>query len=233
MEHYARVFRRFNTDSEKFLFWTVQKVRVRLKNMNDRSEKGVALVELIIVVFITLIIGAIAVPKIITTLQYFRTTGELQDIASELLVAKMRASSDFTRVRVRFDLTSRQHRTEIWQKGSPGSWNLDAPTGIYNLAQGVQFGVGSASGPPSGTQATLGQAPTCKDGSNAVIANTACIIFNSRGAPVDDNGAVTSNDAIYINDGSGVYGITFLATGQLQRWRIDFNDTAAANWGQR
>ena len=51
------------------------------------------------------------------------------------------------------------------------------------------------------------------------VANTACIVFNSRGIPVDSTGSPYGNDAIYVTDGSAVYGITIAATGFIRTWR--------------
>ena len=58
------------------------------------------------------------------------------------------------------------------------------------------------------------------------IGNTSCIVFNSRGVPVDSTGAATSLDALYLNDGKSAYGITVSATGMIRTWRAGPQSTA-------
>jgi hypothetical protein len=84
---------------------------------------------------------------------------------------------------------------------------------------------------PSNTQTTIGQAATCLDNSAHAVANTACIIFNSRGIPVDTGGTPTGAYAFYINDGSFVYGITVAATGFIRTWRTNYTTTPI--WAQQ
>ena len=61
----------------------------------------------------------------------------------------------------------------------------------------------------------------------AAIGNTSCILFNSRGIPVDPAGAPpavgapTGNDAMYLTDGTAVYGETISATGLIKLWRTN------------
>jgi type II secretory pathway pseudopilin PulG len=209
-----------------------------------QKEQGVALVELVIVVAIALIIAAMAVPTFLSTRRNYRVTGDARDIASEILLAKMRAASDFTQARARFNTAANNgyaantFQLEIWDKTN-SVWAVDAPSGTLSLSQGITFGYGTQSNPPPTTQATIGQAPGCTPGSGTnpgggtAIANTACVVFNSRSMPIDTTGAPTSNDAIYLTDGSGVYATTISATGLPQAWRIDVGDTNAAHWAKR
>jgi hypothetical protein len=108
------------------------------------------------------------------------------------------------------------------------------------LSQGVTFGYGSISSPPLNTQPALGQAPACLADDGTAIGNTACIVFNSRGIPVvctTINPAAVpavgcapadpeTRDALYLTDGTAVYGITMLATGMMQVWRTPPSTTA-------
>jgi hypothetical protein len=84
---------------------------------------------------------------------------------------------------------------------------------------------------PPNSQSTIGQAPTCKDDAGADIGNTACVIFNSRGVPVDSLGAPTGVDALYVTDGRAIYGVTLSATGMTRSWRT-FPATTAT-WVQQ
>ena len=127
---------------------------------------------------------------------------------------------------------------------------MDAPTGTVSLAQGITLCVFAAlpcsaqTNQPPGTQAALAQAPACMPGTalpapngnpggGTAIANSACVVFNSRGIPVDSTSSPTGNDAVYITDGKGIYAVTISATGLLKSWRTGVTDTTAADWGQR
>jgi len=87
------------------------------------------------------------------------------------------------------------------------------------VASGVVFGYGVVTTPPPQTQGTIGQAALCKDNTDMDIPNTACIIYNSRGVPIDSTSAPTPLDALYVTDGTAVFGVTVAATGMLRTWR--------------
>jgi hypothetical protein len=183
-----------------------------------------------------------AIPSITSTRRNYRALGDARDVAAEILLAKMRAASDFTQTRAYFDTSLNTFRLEIWDKAN-NVWAIDNPTGTYNLSPGITLGFGAQTNPPPTTQAAIGQAAACMPGTagppplpggGTAIANSACVVFNSRGIPVDNNGAATGNDAIYISDGAnGLYATTVSATGLIQTWRIATNDTTAAHWNRR
>ena len=62
------------------------------------------------------------------------------------------------------------------------------------------------------------------------IGNTSCVIFNSRGIPVDAGGAPTGGNGLYITDGVGVYGVTVTATPLVRLW---WSPATAAVWDPR
>ena len=65
-------------------------------------------------------------------------------------------------------------------------------------------------------------------GTPTAVANTACMIFNSRGIPVDSTGSPIGIDAVYMTDGTTVYGVTVSATGFVRLWRT--NSTSTPSW---
>lgn len=200
-----------------------------LKPMANRTcERGLALIELVVVLVIVLIVAAVAAPTLVSTRRNYRTSGAARDITSEIMLAKMRSASDFTRSRIHADLAGQTFRLELWNKSGSGTWDIEGGTQV--LSSGVQMGYGSLSTAPPGTQTTIGQAPACLDNGGTAIANTACILFNSRGIPVDSSGAPTGNYALYITDGSSVYATTISATGLILAWRTD---AVAAHWQKR
>jgi len=162
-------------------------------------------------------------------IQRFRLSGDARSVSNAAAVAKMRAASDFSRVRLYVDLTARTHRMEIFDKTDPVCcWVPHG--GTTSLSAGVSFSYGVVATPPADTQGTIGQAPLCTDDMGAAIPGTACIMFNSRGVPIGNGPsfAPTGVDAIYVTDGSAVYGVTIAATGLLRMWRT--LPTVTPNW---
>jgi len=71
----------------------------------------------------------------------------------------------------------------------------------------MSFGFGSVS-TPAGTQTP--------------IQNTAQILFNSRGIPVNSTGTPTGNYGLYLTNQAGdTYAVTVYATGRVAMWRYD------------
>lgn len=204
----------------------------------ERSQRGFSMIELLVVVLIIFAIAGMAIPGFISMARNLRTGGDARDINGEIALVKMRSAADFTQARFYADLAAQNFHIETWNKPIPpatnGSWATEGAT--QSLSQGVTFGFATISSPPAGTQATIGQGPACRNdtgaspGTGSLIANTACIVFNSRGIPIDSTGAPTPSDAIYVTDGSSVYAVTVSATGVIQTWRTD---AKAASWKKR
>ena len=189
------------------------------KNERERrpNHRGFSMVELMIVVVLILLLAGIAIPTFLTIQRNLRVSGDSRGIADQIALAKMRAASAFTRARVYADLAANTYHIERWQKTGAPRWVTEG--GIQNLSRGVRMGFGALGAAPPNTQATLAQAPACRDSAGVAIANTACVLFNSRGIPIDAAGAPTANDAIYITDGNFVYGTTISAMGLSSAWR--------------
>lgn len=213
--------------------------------MPEKSRQaGFTFLELLIVVAMGLVIASFAVPTYQRAMRNFRIKGDAEAINAEILLAKMRAAANFTRGRVKFHLTQRTFVTEKWDK-TGGSWVQVSVGGPLRLSAGVNYGFGNQTSPPAGSQATLSQPPTCKagtlaggPGAGADQANTACIVFNSRGYPVDNSGVITANYAIYIADGAStgsvpVEGVSVSMTGLTNIWRHDPTSTTVAGWYRR
>jgi prepilin-type N-terminal cleavage/methylation domain-containing protein len=205
-----------------------------------RSQKGFSLIELLIVVSIALIIAGFAVPQFMQALRNFRIAGDARSIDGEILLAKMRAASNFTWGRVLFNFDRRTFVSQTWDKTNH-VWVSVNVGGPQPLSTGVQYGIGSQTLEPAfpPTVAIASDlAPTCKAGNNATppngnpglganVPNTACIMFNSRGFPVDNSGGATPR-AIYVTDGIQVHGVTVSITGLTAVWRAD--NSTADNW---
>ena len=191
-------------------------------------QRGFSLLELMIVVMMALIIAGFAIPAFLQTLRNFRIMGDVRDINGEILLAKMRAAANFTWARVYFDFDNRTFVSQMWDKTTADWVNVNVG-GPQNLATGVNFGFGDMTADPNGV--AIAQAPTCQIGDGGPpqapggggdeAGNSACIMFNSRGFPVDDAGTATAADAIYISDGGQVHGATVSITGLTRTWRAD------------
>lgn len=180
-----------------------------------RAQQGFSLIELLIVVTLTTILAAMAVPMTSNSLGFFRLSGDARGVLSAMSLTKLRAASDFTKARVYLDLGARAFRVETWQK-TAAAWAVVG--GTTNLSTNDTFGFGVVPTAPPNTQNVIGQAPLCLDNEGNAIANTACVLFNSRGIPVDAAGAPTASNAVYVTDGTAVYAATLSATGLIRLW---------------
>jgi type II secretory pathway pseudopilin PulG len=179
--------------------------------------------EMVVVVGIIGAVSAIAAPMFNNAIKSFRLSGDARSVSNATAVAKMRAASDFSRVRLYVDLTAKTYKMQVFDKTSivPPLCCWVTQGGTTALSSGVSFGYGAVTTPPADTQDTIGQAPLCTDDASPPVAipNTACIMFNSRGTPIKDNFEPQGEDAIYVTDGTAVYGVTIASTGLLRLWR--------------
>ena len=201
-------------------------------NTPERGN-GFSLIEVLVVVALTTVIAAIAVPMMQNTLGDFKLSGDARGLTNAVSLAKLRAASDFSQARLFVDLNARSFHVETWSKTAlPPDWVTEG--GITTLSASDTFSFGVVGAAPLNTQAAIGQAEACVNNAGVAIVNTACILFNSRGIPVAQAGAPplvgapTGNDALYLTDGTAVYGVTLSATGLIKLWRT--NPLAAPAW---
>jgi prepilin-type N-terminal cleavage/methylation domain-containing protein len=195
-----------------------------------RGRRGFSLLEMIFTLAISMVLMAIAAPMMGNALGYYRLSGDARALSNAISVAKMRAASDFTQARLFVDLTAGYHLETFKKTPAPnGSWTTEG--GTTNLSGTETFGFGGLAAAPLNTQNVITQGVTgsapCKDVTGANIANSVCILFNSRGIPVDTTGAPTGAGALYITDGAAVYGITISATGSIITWQ---SPASTASW---
>jgi prepilin-type N-terminal cleavage/methylation domain-containing protein len=196
-------------------------------------EGGFSLIEMMMVVGIIGVLAVISVPMTGNALKYIKISGDARDLSNAASVAKMRAAAKFTKSRLYVDLTGGNFYIQTFDK----TVTVPCPTGCWvsetaatPLSSTVTFSVGPVLTAPPNTQATIEQAPACMNtaATPVAISGTACIIFNSRGLPIDSTGSPYGNDAIYLTDGSAVYGVTVAATGFIRLWRT--NSASAPTW---
>jgi Tfp pilus assembly protein FimT len=196
------------------------------------GDRGFSLLEMLFTVGISIVLAAIAAPMMGNALGYYRLSGDAKSLSNAVALAKMRAASDFTQSRLYVDLATGYHLETFKKTPAPGSWVAEG--GTTNLMGSDTFGFGALAAAPANTQAVITQGVTgfvkCKDAVGNDIGNTVCILFNSRGIPVDTTGAPTGAGALYVTDGGAVYGITISATGSILTWRSPAN---TASWMQQ
>jgi prepilin-type N-terminal cleavage/methylation domain-containing protein len=220
--------------------------QMRKNDMNFRKSQqcGFSVVELLIVVAISLILAGIAIPNYLTVSASLRAAGDLRNLTGVTAQAKMRAAADFTRARVYANLNGGTFQLQIWKKAGSGCWVAEAdttntcltytsgaPSGpVVKLAQGDTFGYGTLTAGPTPGQTTIGQAANCLDNSASTISNTACIVFNSRGIPINASTlAPIATGALYLTNGTVVDGLTISATGSIQNWSKNLT-ASTSNW---
>src|SRR4051812_27236434 len=170
-------------------------------------EDGYSLIELLVVLAIAGVLAAMALPSTERTVADLRMHNDANAIHNLLSLAKMRAAAKFTRERVYVDLAAESYVLQHWDK-TAAAWLADE--GAATLSTGIDFGFDALGTPPADTQAAINQAATClADDNVTAIGSTGCIIFNSRGIPIDTAGNPDGNGAFYVTDHqTGVYGVT-------------------------
>jgi Tfp pilus assembly protein FimT len=215
------------------------------RTAQNKRHAGFSTLEMLIVVGLSVILTAIAVPSFNSISRSMRVSGDLRSLNGLLAQAKMRAASDFTHARVYADLSGNAYQLQVWYKagnGGAGCWVADAdssktcltyssghPSGeLFILSQGNTFGFGSLTTGPTPGQTTISQAAACLNDTNGSVGgSTACIVFNSRGTPINSTGAPLATGAFYVTNGTVVDGVTVSATGSIQAWS---SPTNSANW---
>lgn len=194
--------------------------------MRFNSQRGYSLVDLLVAVALISVVSAIAVPMTGTALSGQRFKADAQALNNLVGLAKMRASANFTRARVRANLADNSFVLERWDKDA-SEWVPEG--GTERTFRDVRFGFADATVPPPSSQAQIEQSPPCLVGlqGSAAIGNTACIVFNSRGVPIDGDGLIFGGHALYLTDGNMVYATTVTATPRLRLW---WTRAASENW---
>ncbi len=194
------------------------------------QQRGFTLTELLLVVALAGVLGAVALPMLGTALASEGLKSDAQALSNLVGLAKMRASAGFTRARVRAHLTDGTFILDRWDR-TAGAWVAEG--GLRTSYRTVSFGVSGLATPPPDTQAAIGMSPACRTGidvGGAEIGNTACIVFNSRGLPIDGDGVIFGGHGLYLTDGALVYGVTVTATPRIRLW---MSSAASANWREQ
>ena len=192
------------------------------------ADRGFTAVEVLVVALLCSIMAALAIPFTSNTLKFFRVDGDSRALVNGISLAKMRAASDFAYARFYADLGARTYKVQTWSKAT-NSWVDEG--GLSILSTQDNFGFGAAAVAPPDAPSPIAMAPACLDNAGNAINNTACVVFNSRGLPVDGTGTPTGQDSMYITDGSTTFGVAVSASGQVRLWRSPA--TLTPTWTQQ
>lgn len=216
------------------------------RNRKISGCAGFTAVEILIVLLISLIAAAMAIPGYTSITRYLRIAGDLRELNGLTAEAKMRAAQNYTHARVYADLNANTFHLDVWDTsgiGGAGCWKTEGDpqpnrcftsgggSPIQPLSTGVVFGFGTAVGGGLNPQTTIQQAPNCNSKvagmtGGSTDANSACIEFNSRGVPVGaSNSPIQTPSALYVTDSDEVYGLTVIATGLMQQWETNATTT--------
>jgi type II secretory pathway pseudopilin PulG len=179
-------------------------------------QDGFSLVDLLAAMLLIGIVSAMALPLTASSLAAQRFRGDAQGVANLVGLVKMRGAARYTRARLRVDLAANAYSMELWDR-TAGTWTAEG--GVRSTSPDVRFGFGALATPPPDTQAAIGFAPACRaDDGVTAIAGTSCILFNSRGIPIDSAGTPVGGNALYLSSATGVYAITVTATPLVRFW---------------
>lgn len=199
--------------------------------MTATGDRGYSMIEILIVLGIIGVISAIAIPQAAGLMGFLKLDGDARDLKNAASLARMQAASNFAQTRLYLDTSTNGYHIEI-MPSTAAAWSVSGGT-TYLSANNESYAFGAVATPPPNTQTGIGQAPACKNTASppADIANTRCIIFNSRGIPIDSTGAPYGNYAMYLTDGSNVYGLTVSATSSIKLWKT--KSQATPSWVQQ
>ena len=185
---------------------------------NAASDSGYTVLEVLLVAGLIGVVSAIAIPMTANSMRDFRIGGDARRISGMIALAKMRAASAFSRTRVYVDLDEKSYRLET-QKSDGNPWVAEG--GTTALSTGVvPWDDDEPLGAPPNAPDPIVQALPCLDAGDTPIENTACVVFNSRGIPIEPvTGTPTGTGAVYVTDGIVVHGVTVSATGLTQVWQ--------------
>jgi prepilin-type N-terminal cleavage/methylation domain-containing protein len=175
---------------------------------NERAKKtgdpGFSLTEVLIAVAVMAALSALAVPMLSTSMRSMQLAADAQNISTTISSARLSAKSLMTPYRISFDLVKNEWSLEKFNRATA---NFELQKDVNQLSSGITnsgitFRQNSDSHP--------GAFPSQCSGT---------ITFNSRGIPVDNNNAPTSDNIVYLSKSETDYAITVSLTGKVQVWK--------------
>lgn len=186
--------------------------------MNPREQKGFSIIELMMVILIMSVIIALAMPSALNSARAYRLHADASGIASQLNIARFRATSQYTPYRMNFDTTN-------------NLWTMDRLNGGYASPTAELSPVTLSTNITFVTTDPF----TAKPGTVSNTAMSTAINFNTRGLPVDATstppGMPTANSVVYLKNENGLYdAVTVSLGGQVAVWTYS---RATSKWVER
>ncbi len=165
-----------------------------MDSQRSRRLHGFTLIELLIVLSIGIVLTTIAVPSYSALTRNYRTRNDAHSLASMTNLARMRAASEFSRIQVSCDNTSRSCTLSVWPYGAASASSETSQQTVI-LSPGVSFGLPSGISLGAGGQSAVAPYQGSRVQS---IANS--FFFNSRGQPIANDGVGTpvTDYALYL-----------------------------------
>jgi Tfp pilus assembly protein FimT len=91
--------------------------------------RGFSTVELAVVLALSMVVGAIAIPSAQNLVRTYRLQGDTAALSSQLSMAKMRAAANFANGQLTFDTSAKTYQTKLCTTGcsTASNWNSDGP----------------------------------------------------------------------------------------------------------
>ena len=191
-----------------------------------QGSSGFSLVETMVAMCVMGVLAAMTIPMVSAASSNVKLHDQADTISNYVGLAKMRATSRFSRARVYLNVDAGTYVLQVYNQGA-GAWAND--TAVTTLPNGVTFSFGDLQEPPLNTQPEIAFAAKCTNDAMppAEVDGTSCIMFNSRGIPIDTLGSPIGGNAFYLTDGTGVRAITVTATPLIRNW---WSSAGAAGW---
>ena len=198
----------------------------------QKNHRGFSTLELLAVVSIAAIIGALALPSGLTALQGYRLHSDASAIAGVFNVARMRAAAQYAPYRLNIATNAGTYTMEKLCGNTPATVD-SACTSAYasfttpQIESGTQYatqGDTFSSCRPAGITAYAGTLTADPSGCPASLQ----FYFNTRGAAVDSSGTPLSNGGtvLYItNQNNLVDAVAVSVGGQVTVWNWSSSST--------
>jgi prepilin-type N-terminal cleavage/methylation domain-containing protein len=172
-----------------------------------RAMRGFTLLELMAVVAVMVVIGAMAIPAYQNYTRNYRIRNDSNNLVGLMTVARMRAGSDFARTAVSCDSTAKPPICKLYSmQYNSGATPCTLSTWTQETEHPYSFSATVTFGIPTGvTYGVQGQSATAPAQVYAGQTNPYTIYFNSRGWPIDCSGNLISNYALYLQDQPGSF----------------------------
>jgi len=181
-----------------------------------RKNPGFSMLEVLVVIAIIGIVAAFALPGAINFVKAYRLHADASAIASQLNVARFRATSQYTPYRLRFDAAN-------------GLFSTDRLSSDYSSSSATEVSLGLQPGIRMLSECPVSAKPGTIASSFSGISNS--IYFNTRGLPVDSAGTPTNSNVIYLANDNNLYdAVTVSLGGRITVWNYS---EATSTWMPR